>query len=262
MPRISGTVTGLDPDTTYEFQVRVVNADGTPGDWSNVATGTTLPASGNLLYFNGMMYSETIFTENNYVEFQFVATIDGLATYTFDRSVSPQEVMYSGRRIARDDHDNTGVGSLSNPSDPGQIATGEWIVIDLEQLRLAYPAFSTLSVEVKAIGTYHTGMALPNPDVGARGHIASGAAIYYEDVAPPDPPTWFPYQLLPEGDPFHDPGMEVVQSEVVNTAGSSVATFDMGELGGGGFSWPAMVASMTTLATYSYDDSTRTLTVL
>jgi hypothetical protein len=46
MPRISGTASGLDPDTTYDFQVRVVNAFGVPGDWSNVAQGTTLPAAG------------------------------------------------------------------------------------------------------------------------------------------------------------------------------------------------------------------------
>lgn len=44
MPRISGTVPGLDPETTYDFQVRVVNAFGVPGDWSNVAQGTTLAA--------------------------------------------------------------------------------------------------------------------------------------------------------------------------------------------------------------------------
>jgi hypothetical protein len=49
MPRISGTVSGLDPDTTYNFQVRVVDANGNPGDWSNVAQGTTLPASGDFL---------------------------------------------------------------------------------------------------------------------------------------------------------------------------------------------------------------------
>jgi hypothetical protein len=44
MPRISGTASGLDPDTTYDFQVRVVNAFGVPGDWSNTAQGTTLPS--------------------------------------------------------------------------------------------------------------------------------------------------------------------------------------------------------------------------
>lgn len=45
MPRITGTVSGLDPETTYDFQVRVVDALGNPGDWSNVAQGTTLGSS-------------------------------------------------------------------------------------------------------------------------------------------------------------------------------------------------------------------------
>lgn len=56
MPRISGTVSGLDPETTYEFQVRVVDAFGNVGDWSNVATGTTLAGAGTILsiiYDNG-----------------------------------------------------------------------------------------------------------------------------------------------------------------------------------------------------------------
>lgn len=56
MPRISGTVPGLEPETEYEFQVRVVDRFGNAGDWSNVARGTTLAAAGTILsiiYDNG-----------------------------------------------------------------------------------------------------------------------------------------------------------------------------------------------------------------
>jgi hypothetical protein len=64
MPRISGTASGLDPDTTYDFQVRVVNAFGVPGDWSNVAQGTTLPEENKFMVIY-TSYSEVYGASSN-----------------------------------------------------------------------------------------------------------------------------------------------------------------------------------------------------
>jgi hypothetical protein len=256
MPRISGTVPGLDPDTTYDFQVRVVDALGNVGDWSNTAQGTTLPQSGGFLYFQGIMFSESIYTVHNFTEFRFIVTITGVGTYTLDRDLTPQIISYNGRDIIYDDAGPTGVSSISDPNDPNAISVGEWIGIDLAELRLAYPSLTTITVEVKAVGTRLTSQSTVNPPIGAWGHVCSGDPVFWDQVSP-EPPgyVYMPFQLSPEGQPGHDPSVSILESDKLNTSSYAEYTYT------GALDWASMAPSLQTIATFEYDDANGTMTV-
>ena len=56
----SETVTGLQPDTEYAFEVRAVNADGTSLSWSQARNGRTAPeVAGPLVRFGASSYTAT-----------------------------------------------------------------------------------------------------------------------------------------------------------------------------------------------------------
>lgn len=250
MARISGTVPGLTPNTEYEFQVRVVDAYGNPGDWSNVARGTTLGESASFLYINQAVF-DTNSIEAYIVDSYAVVTIAGADTFTVRRG-SPAEHSYNGRVIIKENPEANGYATAASPDSPSAIASGQWSVIDLIELRAAYPALTTITIEYYFGQQNAAGGDLRSIEqVGAWAHLCSGAYTVWDLVS--DEPTYYmPWQLVTSGSPpLNDPSVSIIESSKTNIAGSSVPVAE----------WPADYP-YTLMATVQYDDGTGAFTVL
>jgi hypothetical protein len=251
MPRISGTVSGLDPDTTYDFQVRVVDALGNVGDWSNVAQGTTLPQSGGFLYFNSPHFYTAPDNTIHSVETRYIVTIAGATTFTIDRNLAGYSYTYNGQTVILDDAEDSGwVVPGSDPNDPGQIAGGEWILIDLVTLRSAYPSLSTISVEVQMVARDpDIGTSTTTPSMGAWGHLYNGDYVHWNRIDD-EPANYIPFQLYPL-----ESGITQVDSAKLSISAGDIPVYSYS----GSLTWSSL--PWETMATFSYDDSNGELTV-
>jgi hypothetical protein len=113
MARISGTVSGLDPDTTYDFQIRVVDANGNVGDWSNTAQGTTLPEASRFI----VVYTSYVENYNGEgqpgISLSTLVTTPNLPTYFTDA------IIYNTNQYGGFDRNNVARGPAPNNEQTG-----------------------------------------------------------------------------------------------------------------------------------------------
>jgi uncharacterized phage protein (TIGR02218 family) len=224
-------VTGLDPSTTYQLEVRpVAYAGDIVGDWSNVAEGTTEPALGADLLYVHLPPQTTLPSPFNPLWSRFTITITGLGTYEIGASGAASVDYHdvSGQRIIIFMNNNNSYGELSGPA----------VLVDLEKVRGIISGGEITTITVAVEGYWNDDTTSP----GSNYNFKLRGATYDE----------FDYQTAIDNDSHLDSMLSETASdedESLHSSGS-LATHSFAWAG----SWDWDNASHTAIGTVTYDE--------
>ena len=226
---------GLEPETTYSIQVRPVNAYGIVGDWSNVAIGTTLEASGDAMrividfdaWTGSLPQPDSI---QYYVE--LTATYEGgsasVEVWNPRASGQEEEASLGGQIVLeRPGYSDETLGGGYN------LDEGAQALVYIDRLRAVYPTFTGFTAALYAERYSNPGQSAS--DLTISGELWGGGTWTEETETEGGMPNY-----------FVNSGGSIAETVTINV--------DAGDL-------PAVNTGFALIATFTWVESTNTLSV-
>jgi hypothetical protein len=149
-----------------------------------------------------------------------VAKVFGAADFTIRNGELPVTHTYNGRTIIKEQI-TSGYSVGTNPAAADANISGNWSVIDLVELRLAYPELTTIDLDYY-FGAQSSPGTVPADYVGPWAHLVTGEYTYWDFIGA-EPAYYLPWEMARSGlAPLNNPDLTIDTSSKTTVAGSSV----------------------------------------